>query len=648
VQAIWLKEAGLSLHSSLKDLLDVRGDPPTLDLLDSVKAALEDKGAKQRALERAKEILSELKDQLITATWFYEGWLEDVINAISLMFEEATRRWRTLYRTASAQAAKYEKIMRAGNATSQERDNAKILHKEAIDQLNFLLDGESALQSDFYSYRYFASEGFLPGYNFPRLPVSAFIPGRKAQGKRDEYLSRPRFLAITEFGPRALIYHEGSRYQIDRAVIEPNIEGEFASEQLKPCPECGMIHGPLDDVCKLCRAALNETVANAFRITNVNVQRRDRINSDEEERTRKGYEIRTGISFAERAGRPLFKQAVVTDSEGQIATLRYGDSATIWRINLGWNRRKDRQTFGFLINPATGKWVPDSQAEDVDENIDFGLRVRRAVPYVTDTRNSLVVELNEPADLGWTASLQSALFKAILIEFNLEDNELGMEALPKRDQRKLILFYEAAEGGAGILKRLVSEPEAIGRVARRALEICHFNPETGKDECRAPGAREDCVTACYDCLLSYYNQPDHEVLDRKAIFKFLMRLKAAAVVESPSERGHDEHLEYLRKKCDSKLEQQWLGFLQAHRLHLPTEAQKPIDGTRPDFLYEGDHMVAVYIDGPPHDYPDRQERDKEQTAELEDKGWTVVRFHHEEAWASQIEKYPSVFGQINK
>ena len=44
--------------------------------------------------------------------------------------------------------------------------------------------GASLYQSDFYSYRYFASEGFLPGYNFPRLPLSAFIPGRR--GSADE------------------------------------------------------------------------------------------------------------------------------------------------------------------------------------------------------------------------------------------------------------------------------------------------------------------------------------------------------------------------------------------------------------------------------------------------------------------------------
>lgn len=35
-------------------------------------------------------------------------------------------------------------------------------------------------QTDFYSYCYFASEGFLPGYSFPRLPLAAFEDAARA------------------------------------------------------------------------------------------------------------------------------------------------------------------------------------------------------------------------------------------------------------------------------------------------------------------------------------------------------------------------------------------------------------------------------------------------------------------------------------
>ena len=46
--------------------------------------------------------------------------------------------------------------------------------------------------------------------------------------------------------------------------------------------------------------------------------------------------------------------------------------------------------------------------------------------------------------------------------------------------------------------------------------------------------------------------------------------------------------------------------------------------SRPDFVYEDD-FVAVYVDGPPHDYPERQDRDAAQQGLMEQLGWTVVR-----------------------
>ena len=78
------------------------------------------------------------------------------------------------------------------------------------------------------SYRYFASEGFLPGYNFPRLPLSAYIRARGAASPATSSSRAPRFLAITESGPRSIIYHEGSRYQINRVIL-PVADGEEPS-----------------------------------------------------------------------------------------------------------------------------------------------------------------------------------------------------------------------------------------------------------------------------------------------------------------------------------------------------------------------------------------------------------------------------------
>ena len=98
------------------------------------------------------------------------------------------------------------------------------------------------------------------------------------------------------------------------------------------------------------------------------------------------------------------------------------------------------------------------------------------------------------------------------------------------------------------------------------------------------------------------------------------------------------------EQCESELEKEWLRFLDSNRLKLTYKSHHSIQNpnTSPDFYYE--NRVAVYVDGPVHDYPDRKERDQEQTETMHDFGYTVVRFAHNEDWLQKIQEHPSTFG----
>ena len=185
-------------------------------------------------------------DELAEADWYTDRWLDDTIDAAPLRFDEACGRWRTLYRSALEMRELQHKVANDASRAKDDRDKARRLRMEAESQLD-LLRGDSeqgTMQSDFYSYRYFASEGFLPGYSFPRLPLSAFIPGRVGPARRDDYLSRPRFLAISEFGPRSIVYHEGSRYIINKVQLPAarTDDNRLVLTRAKRCGTCGYLH----------------------------------------------------------------------------------------------------------------------------------------------------------------------------------------------------------------------------------------------------------------------------------------------------------------------------------------------------------------------------------------------------------------------
>jgi hypothetical protein len=220
VHAVWLSECGLDLKHSMSDVLDLSDESDDPKLFPSVVAHLEDANARARARVRAATMLGKLGSQLEAAPWWSDTWLDETLNAIPVRFEQSLGRWRSLYKAALQQAREQQRIKLSAGRDAQDRRQADRLRREAENQLEILrAETDTRNQSDFFTYRYFAAEGFLPGYSFPRLPLSAFIPGRKRGNDEPEFVQRPRFLAISEFGPQSLIYHEGARYRINRVIL---------------------------------------------------------------------------------------------------------------------------------------------------------------------------------------------------------------------------------------------------------------------------------------------------------------------------------------------------------------------------------------------------------------------------------------------
>lgn len=336
-------------------------------------------------------------------------------------------------------------------------------------------------------------------------------------------------------------------------------DDDVLTRSAKKCESCGYLHpiqdGPGLDLCERCKARLPGAMIDLLRLQNVETKRRDRINCDEEERLRLGYDIHTAVRFADQNGSPLRTVATVLDAGEEVFKLTYGRSATLWRINLGWRQRK-KENPGFWLDTERGYWenTPVEPDEDEPTKDDFSARKKRVIPFVEDRRNCLLVEPVGPLDPAVLLSLQAALKSAIQVTCQLEDNELAAELLPSRDDPRLLLLYESAEGGAGVLRRLLEDQDLLQEVGRMALEICHFAPDSPPTQCEA---------ACYDCLLNYANQPSHRHLDRHSIEKILRRLSLSSVEIAASEDRFEDIATPLRIGTGANLAPA-LGEVRAH------------------------------------------------------------------------------------
>ena len=214
------------------------------------------------------------------------------------------------------------------------------------------------------------------------------------------------------------------------------------------------------------------------------------------------------------------------------------------------------------------------------------------------------------------------------------------EPMPTRDVRNGFLLYEATEGGAPAFStRLVSQETSLATVAREALRIMHLavgdGPLPDSPSGLADQAGGACVAACYRCLMSYYNQPDHEGLDRRdedarAMLLRLARARTAPRENRPSTAPGPAVGKKIRVRAGGAPRHCGGGF--------PRQTRSPSRrGGRSVRCVWRRHYVAAVID----------EADRPALEPMEDLGFEIVRFEDPAGWGAAFARLASALGDAS-
>lgn len=636
-----------AFERSIRDFLEIDAIQAGVPLKDEIKIAFAlSEGEKKQIITT---FFGLIEDPIIQQgmndrnyEWFQKEWVKTKVESFTNDLDKCLNRWRTLYKSAQEQIVRGNAIIENPiyGRDSRERKSAETDIRQGKQQRDLLLNenqGGVRQLSEFYPYRYFASEGFLPGYNFTRLPIRSFMENSDKGG---EYVSRPRFLALREFGPQNIIYHDGSKYRINQIII-PDAENKLKTAKVSRLTGYFMMDSQLswdtDPIVKkpVGNDAERKNVYPMIEMAETRAREIQRINCEEEERTSRGFDIKT--YFYVEDGFEKTVEAHIKYNDTVLLRIHSMPTARIVHVNYRWRIKLEE---GFRLELKSGYWRGDDEETNPTNNDEY----KDVKIFTSDTANAIYIQPVQALALNkkGVISLQYALKRAIENVFQVESNEIGVMLMGETEQPN-ILLYESAQGSLGVLSRLVERVEMFQEIVKEAFNICFMKEGILIEAQNSPAAT-------YDDLLSYYNQRDHKEIDRWEIKDALERLMNCTI-ELQTSRTYDNYdaqynaLEAARDP-NSSTEQVFLKFLYTNNLRLPDVAQPSISNmyVRPDFLYKPN--ICIFCDGSVHDSPQVNEDDTQKRAALKKAGYQVLVWYYSEPLPQFVAKRPDIFKKI--
>jgi very-short-patch-repair endonuclease len=423
---------------------------------------------------------------------------------------------------------------------------------------------------------------------------------------------RNPIIGLEEYAPGNIIYVDGKKLRVIgvnfRRTGSVDDTGGAIENFYQKCPTCDYVSFSESDLyCKYCGEEMQRDIyldAISFRAEDSGP-----ITSAEEARVRRGYDVERYLM----EGPP--EKLVFEYPELKMS---YQRSSKVFFVNNGF---ADRETpVGFEICTACGLWRDPSHAnwDKYHQNTrKCEGKVKQYRLGFTMNTDVLIIDIKPPEERtkDFLITLRNALVEGANILLETESDEIsGFERIITTEEgtNHQIILYDAVPGGSGYLPRIARQLPQVAKVAYDLLSKC------------------TCVNSCYACLRSYYNQREHQHLDKTLILEHLNKLSNAIPLEGEV-KIEEIAQKSQQKKTESPIEDELLQAIKTFKLPKPDVQYNVMDEngeliSRADFAYPHKKLL-IYCDGEEfHATAKQWQKDIEQQNRLQSMGWRVLRF----------------------
>lgn len=604
IHSLILEKLDHQLPNILGSILDdsglkLAGHIPVIENVEQKRREVMDAVLEAFARDKTKDIAG--------LEWLNGNYIADLIEQFPNRLESALKVWLNQRNQIIEELEKFPKYGLRPDQRSL---------REWLEQKLYRITED---RTEAYTLRFLAHQGFLPIYAFPG-DVSSLTVDRSDLAD----LYRDRLLALEEYAPGNIVYVDGKKVLVTgldfRKGGQISEEGFAKNTDYKyyRCASCSYVQvaGTIQD-CPQCKKT--GTMRERSHLPGVNFRgiAPESITAQEEARSRKWYQVEQYIvNMKNQWTRYRFDEV----------TLDFVRDQDLFFVNTGFREFSTaiQEPQSFRICLRCGLWFDPSRQSLKDWESEHRKKIQCGgshhlvdLSYQMKSDVLIMTPANPSSDAGYFPTLRNSLLAGARIMLEADSGEIGgfdrIALSESGSSVTQIVLYESVPGGAGYLERLAKEIPEVARITAEMLD------------------HPDCETSCYGCIRTYYNQREHDLLDKRLVLEFFRNLSSQKT-QSPEiidiEAAQPTFNDYL--KTESPIEEILLQGIAEAGIPSPTPQYEVIDSdeviTRADFAYV-DEKILIFCDGKEyHSTPEQRESDIEKRSRCRKLGYKVLAF----------------------